>query len=315
MEPGNLQRQGSARHSTTEQVMLDLLRSDSNPPASLTQTAKAVIDFELSKCDTRSGFRPELGVYNELFKKSTNWGAILRNLYWRARRQSAVWDVFELLVMKGFISPSCLTISVDLMSMTRETGIITSLLNCFSTPYHDMYAADRGDIPLQSTSWNADTQWLATMIVRSGAELEKLLDTIHASRFLGECLPEELELFKKMHPEGTANLLLNPRERERERHERPCADYSIMPKDNIFGFWLPHGLRSETLSTHIYQCKERFNNIERVFREVECISKDKLWLEAEQADFFDQNQGLLPGGDNDYPDINIEYHDSNLPCI
>ncbi|KKK26856.1 hypothetical protein ARAM_003456 [Aspergillus rambellii] len=294
---------------TTDQAILDLLRSDS--PASMTDAAKAIVDVELSKCDTRGGFRPDIHVYDQLFMKSTDWVSILRNLYWRARRQSAVWDVFELLVMRGFIHPSCLTTPVDLQSMTRDTGIVTQLLTCFSAPLHDEDAAHQGDIPLQSTSWDVDIGWLATMIVRSGAELEKLLDTIHTSRFFGECLPEKLEEFKKMYPEGTAKLSLHPRERE----GRLGADGSIMPQDNTFGFWLPHGLTNdETLGAQICQCKDRFNNIERAFREVEAISKDQLWLEAEQAGFFDQNQ-RLPGGDNDNPDVTIECDDSNLPYI
>lgn len=40
------------------------------------------------------------------------------------------------------------------------------------------------------------------MIVRSGANLPDLFETIHASRFLGECQSEDLEMFKRMNPGG-----------------------------------------------------------------------------------------------------------------
>ena len=66
-------------------------------------STKSIINNELAKCDVKGGLRADLGVYDELFVKKPNYSLIMRNLYWRARRQSAIWDVFELLVMQGFL--------------------------------------------------------------------------------------------------------------------------------------------------------------------------------------------------------------------
>lgn len=80
---------------------------------------------------------------------------------------------------------------------------------------------------------------LATMIVRSGAELDKLLETIDVSGFFGKCKPVSLKLFMEEYPNATISQ--NPRERESILR----ADGSVDPGDNLFGFWLPHGLNSQ----------------------------------------------------------------------
>ena len=49
------------------------------------------------------------------------------------------------------------------------------------------------------------------MIVRSGVDIGNLFETIHASRFLGECDEKSFTLFKLQYPE--AKITQNPRER------------------------------------------------------------------------------------------------------
>lgn len=123
------------------------------------EAIEALIDGEKAKCDIRSGFQPDLGVYDQFFVNHQNSKLIMRNLYWRARRQSTVWDVFELLVMRGFLHPICLTVPVDLFSMSPGTGVVSELLNCFSRPDRDSDLAFQNKIPLQRTAWNADIEW------------------------------------------------------------------------------------------------------------------------------------------------------------
>lgn len=98
----------------------------------ISENSKAVAEQELTKCNTRRGLRCDLGVYDETFLRNPNWRGILRNLYWRARRQSAVWDVFKLLVDGGFIDPVCLLTPVYLMSGSHDTYVVSCLLHCFT---------------------------------------------------------------------------------------------------------------------------------------------------------------------------------------
>lgn len=58
--------------------------------------------------------------------------------------------------MRGFLDPMCLTIPVDLSSMTHDTGLVSELLNCLAWPSRDIDTVCRNEIPLQSTAWNAD---------------------------------------------------------------------------------------------------------------------------------------------------------------
>lgn len=78
------------------------------PNTPIPPSVKTLLDRELSLCDTNEGYVPDLGVYDETRTSNPNWKVILRNLYWRARRQSAVWDVYELLVDRGFVDPQSL---------------------------------------------------------------------------------------------------------------------------------------------------------------------------------------------------------------
>lgn len=101
------------------------------------------------------------------------------------------------------------------------------------------------------------------MIVRGGAELDKLFDTILASGFLGKCNVEDLVMWRNMYPNRTISH--DPR-----AGEGVLSEHGAVPlADNIFGFWLPHGLSSDEMVFAV-QLRERhfrrFNQIERAFR-------------------------------------------------
>lgn len=142
-----------------EHIRRCLTEGGSSPTKTVSQQSKAVIDEELSKCDTRAGCSTDLCVFDELYVRSPDWRGVLRNLYWRARRQSAIWDVFEFLVNRGFIDPSCLTIPVKLGTLTRDAGMLSALLDCFEFPAQDSLDFAQGTIPLQPPEWNMDTAW------------------------------------------------------------------------------------------------------------------------------------------------------------
>ncbi|BDD54705.1 hypothetical protein MAP00_000302 [Monascus purpureus] len=155
------------------------------------------------------------------------------------------------------------------MSSSPDTGLVASLLWCFSFVDRDSDMIFQGKIAEQSSEWDADVDWLATIIARSGADLPKLFDTIRASGFLGEIIPHSLQMFKEMHP--MAGISQNPHDREGKLGLNGLPE----PMNDIFGFWLPHGLSSddEIYATQLRRCFQRFNAIERVFQEVKHPSK------------------------------------------
>ena len=106
------------------------------------------------------------------------------------------------------------------------------------------------------------------MIVRSGAALDKLFDTVAASKILGPCDEEALALFRQMDPNAE---IPEGRENDREGTLRPNGQ--VAPSQNLFGFWLPHGLitEEETRFPQISSCLSRFKAIEQAYFEAEGI--------------------------------------------
>jgi hypothetical protein len=148
---------------TLDPHVRDLLQvQESAPLPDITPEAKALVEEEIAKCDTRRGLIVDLDIYDELYVRTPNWRNILRALYFRARRQSAICrDTFELLVNRGFLHPRCLTIPVDLLASTPDTKIVARLLACFSHPYDDLDRACRNQLLMHTIGWMEDINWYA----------------------------------------------------------------------------------------------------------------------------------------------------------
>lgn len=140
-------------------VRSSLLQDSMSPSSSVSVRAIDLVSEELAKCDTRGDVKDDLGIFDELYTNNPDWRAMIRALYWRGRRQSATWDVFEILCSRGFINPRCLTLPVDILEPTPTTGILAFLLSCFSFIENDENLALDGKLPLQSTVWNRDIDW------------------------------------------------------------------------------------------------------------------------------------------------------------
>ena len=69
---------------------------------------RAILDEEISKCDTRNSVRGDEDVFDRMYYITPDYFTMLQNLYWRARRQFTIWDCFEQLVDSDFLSPQCL---------------------------------------------------------------------------------------------------------------------------------------------------------------------------------------------------------------
>ena len=191
-----------------------------------------------------------------------------------------IWNLFQVLVEQGLIDPECLTVPVNLYHSTNDTQLITELLYCLKNVRLDSDLVR--NIALQSCGFYTDIEWyvlcfmsyfpllrylllttfsprLATMIVRSGADLKELLQAIVNTDILGQCDDEELSLFNLVHP-NAQKIEKHERDREGEKN----ADGSV---PNLFGFWLSHGLSTdpETRTAEIASCMQRFEEIEEAF--------------------------------------------------
>lgn len=84
--------------TTDANIRNHLFTDGYSSPATIPESAKIIVDNVVAKCNARGDLRPDLGVYDELLVKHLHWRYIMRNLYWRVCRQSAVLDIFKLLI-------------------------------------------------------------------------------------------------------------------------------------------------------------------------------------------------------------------------
>lgn len=141
---------------TSDALIRDTICQDSQL---VTGSAKIVLDSEMSRCGPRSDYVPDIAVFDQLYAWSLDWQGMLRNLYWRCRRQSAIWDVFKLLVARGLLHPRCLTVPMDTDANSVVSRIVNSLVFCLSFPSQNDDFIIGGKIPLQSACLYEDNHW------------------------------------------------------------------------------------------------------------------------------------------------------------
>lgn len=83
----------------------------------------------------------------------------MRNMYWRARRRSTIWDVFQLLVNEGLVDPKSLTVPIDLNSNSDSFSYVYAFLNEFSCVDRDDSLVRTLEITLQSYDYDIDIRW------------------------------------------------------------------------------------------------------------------------------------------------------------
>ena len=114
-----------------------------------------------------------------------DYGPLLKLLYWRGRQQSAVFDCFQQLCMRDFIQAGNVSLPMDIISSTTSVINLAWLLQCFEGP-SQVYDSNRETtVELEGYEFDLPLRWLATMIVRSSADINGLLENILAMKYLG----------------------------------------------------------------------------------------------------------------------------------
>ena len=259
----------------------------SNVPAQIKAFAKEVIDDEISRINTQQPYHCDYGVVDDYIYRTvgeSDLGAILKLLYWRGRQQSAIWDVFEALVHRGYITAESLQRPITLAKNPQATSHLAWLIGCFEGPV-EKAAQDNPPFPLYC-EFEEPVAWLATIIIRSCADIQNLMETIEHSEFLGVRNEEAFQEYMKWcEPK---HFTCNPAERATDNPAEP----------SVFGLWLPHGVLAQTqheftskVRTHI----RRFNRIERAYKAYFNLSDEQLLCEDQQEGYYVQNPRKLPG--------------------
>lgn len=233
------------------------------------QSAKALVDGELSKCDPSTGFVPDLHVFDQLYVNHPRYRSLLRNLYWRTRRQSAIWQIFRLLLHRAFTDPECLHLPVG-FDQSSASDTIMDLLKCSSrhtTPMrsgteisHCRVLNGRNTSSGKFSTFaflSLGTVYMvpryAVMIVRGGEDFTSIFSLIQPLECSGTAIPSGWTILDNSTLVSTF-------------YENP-NDCVLAPKhqrfNQKFGLRLPHGLEPEQLETQFSECERHLGRIER----------------------------------------------------
>ena len=248
--------------------------------------AKALLDDEFAKCDIKSPLADDDPAMTYYYHKDhkEDYGPLLKLLYWRGRQQSAVFDCFQQLCMRDFIQAGNVSLPMDIINSTTSVINLAWLLQCFEGP-SQVYDSNRETtVDLEGYEFDLPLRWLATMIVRSSADINGLLENILAMKYLGQ-LDEEALAEYKAHC-VSKSFKCDPKAQACKPH---------LP--NQFGFWLPHGIRtapSEQMADDLMACLAVFNRIEECYQEWFSLAPGDLLTEKQQSSFLDENPHKYP---------------------
>lgn len=213
-------------------------------------------------------------------------GPLIHALYFRGRQQSAIWDLYEILVEQGFIKSEGLRLPVDFGKITDAVHMVSGLINCLDLPYGELNA-EEPPYEFCSRPFEEPVFWLATMIVRGCSDFDRMFDIIERSEFLDKKNPTAYAQYQAQF--ATKEFVVKPQERVG----------NSVTASGPFGFWLPHGLQgttAEEANARIYpEHIARFNRIEEAFKLWFGIGDDQMVLERNQQACFEEHSEKLPG--------------------
>ena len=103
------------------------------PSTDIIAATKSMLDDEFAKCSYEQplyGDDPST-VYYFISPHKNDFGPLLKLLYWRGRQQSAVFDIFQLLVNSDYVRPESLVKPMHVTEHSSGVGSLSWLLSCY----------------------------------------------------------------------------------------------------------------------------------------------------------------------------------------
>ena len=173
---------------------------------------------------------------------------------------------------------------MDIRKLTPDVSNLTWLLLCFQRPSQVNDLKRETTVDLEGYEFNLPLQWLATMIVRSSADITILLENILTMKYLGELDEEALTIYHE-------NCLSKSFKCD------PTAMACEPNQPNQFGFRLPHGIRTESsqeMAEDLIACLTVFNRIEECYQEWFGLAPGGLLTEKQHSFYLDVNPHMYP---------------------
>jgi hypothetical protein len=162
------------------------------PALAATKKAIEILDAEMANCNRNSGIAYDICIWDRYpSERSFDIAKVLTALYYRARIQFAIMNVFLMLVKRGLVSIDTLRNPIKLRVGSDNCNKVHRILCTFEAiVQEDEFELDSEKEPFDLWSLEPAYEaldWLAAMIVRgSTANLDQVLEAIRNCGYLGD---------------------------------------------------------------------------------------------------------------------------------
>lgn len=248
----------------------------------------------------------EGGMWSAMISKERCKGSLpylLMNVYWRARKQIAVFEVFAILYRQGFFPAEALSLPIDYWHTSDNVANVMGMLGCFTK------IADLTEPPELESDWTisefaAPAHWLAVMICRSCYDIDKVSDVlslIRRSGLLGRMSRSALkEVIEDRRQEVERATPASPNEGKGKGKDKGKAtqkqpelgpfftmnemeNAAAKQQHSIVGLFLPSGVGSDV--------EQLFEDANRKFVEIEQVFMDFFGATQQQLMVDDPDEG------------------------
>lgn len=287
LTPASTHRRRRIEWPSLHQGLLAIFRREA--PSNLRSPAvkwktKRVLEDEFMKCSVAqptSGNDDDAAIVQSHVQDHRNdFGPLLKILYWRGRQQSAVFDVFIQLLCSNYVRADSLCRSMHTTYPSKSVSQLTWLLACFEGPAR---ATQTQNFEVQDDDYLLPLRWLATIIIRSGTDIDNLLNHIMCTGYLG-----------KVDLENIGEFYTHCGYTQFERDPEAGSSEPGLPSG--FGFWLPHGVSADPrdMVKNIRAGIKRFNHIEECFQMWFQLSPTELYTEKQQKEYYEAHPDEYP---------------------
>ncbi|KAL9114881.1 MAG: hypothetical protein Q9227_001124 [Pyrenula ochraceoflavens] len=218
-------------------------------------------------------------VHQEMRKPEPDFLTLFKNLYWRGRQQSAVFDLWWTLYERDLLDLRCLEHPWNCYVSGPNLAPVMAIFEQFPG-VQDLY--DPSFKPFEGfTSTTLPIVWLAAMIARACTEQGgKTFETIHFTNILGPIDLERLHELAQLRRDRKFSWLCRLDE---------ASKSSQGQTGDFFGCWLPSGLgpNLDLYPERIVGRLQRFQRTERIFKKLFDVPNYELVLEDEQDEGHD----------------------------
>jgi len=298
-DPAATARRKRIEWPTSNTALLNLVQNHAGrqikPSTPVINRAASVLDYEFSFCNTNQNYRGDEGLISYRFFEGDDvyLGPLLDILYWRARQQSAIWDVFCQLVARGYIQFSNLALPMAMSKTSEQAQSLSWLLQCFDGPAKESRLPVESRCPFQDSDFDLPFIWLATMVLRGSGDMDGLLSTIERCEYLGALDMEAYEEWRQ-------HCNHAPKADTEADHMQcnPQEGFGKLKEPSQFGFWLPHGIGSADRGENFFDAIEkrhisRFDAIEEAYVEYFGLSQEDILTANQQESYYSQHPDKL----------------------